>query len=176
MLLLLLCSSRYFYQFSCPGLLQLLIWVFLSVLLSLPSPVSPPATNQIQIGQRRIWHFLARKQNHLQWRSCAVSPVFLHFYDLIQNSLVMVTEGNFDHLFLSHEILLNNKNSNNGGKNVESSYAAYLYVPPYEMEVIFLTLAGCFFFSLPGNKMKKCSSYVNRNVTIDHVQCSLIIS
>lgn len=174
MLLLLLCFSRYFYHFSCPGLLQLLVWLFLSVLLSLPSPVSPPATNQIQIGQRQIWHFLARKQNHLQWRSSTVSPVFLHFYDLIQNSLVMVTEGNFDHLFLWHEILLNNKNWNNGEKNMESSYAAYFYVTPYEMEVIFLTFAGCFFFSLPGNKMKKCSSYVKSNVTIDHVQSSLI--
>jgi len=54
MMLLLLCFLRYFYHFSCPGLLQLSVWVFLSAVLSLPSPASPPAVKQIQIAKKQM--------------------------------------------------------------------------------------------------------------------------
>ena len=148
MLLPLLCFSRYFYHFSCPGLLQLSVWVFLSVLLSLP-----PATSQIQIGQRQIWHFFVRKKNHLKWRSSWIFSCFLSkLHDLINNSLALVkkTDGNFHYFshiarnFIKQQSICRIIND-----YLESSYVAYFFAP-YDMAVIFLTFAGCFFFSLPG--------------------------
>ena len=152
MLLLLLCFSRCFYHFSCPGLLQLSVSVFLSVLLSFPSPASPPATNQIQIDQTQIWHFLVRKKNHLKRRS---SRLLLFSFEFLWLNSKFPCYGNwrkFQPSFLYRAKFY--ETTKNNGNILESSYAAYFCFRSHDMVVIFLTFVSCFFFSLPKKKRK----------------------
>ena len=62
------------------------------------------------------------------------------------------TEGNFHYLFHNARHFIKQQKIGRIiiNDHMESGYAAYFYFAPHDMALIFLTFAGCFFFSLPG--------------------------
>lgn len=138
MMPLLLCFLRYFYHFSCPGLLQLSVWVFLSLVLSLPSPACLPAVKQIQIAKKQMTF---RQKEPFQNE---IPSDFFMFPLEFQNFScrgIKTNSKQFAELSMTvWKAVIHLTSTSN--KNFE-------LCPSLLLTVKFLTF-GCFFFSLPG--------------------------